>query len=295
MRPGKFSAVLDSVEMGSFSRAAEKSNYSQSGLTHMMNSLEAEVVFPLLNKGKYGIRLTPEGERLLPLIKNYVNAEKALIESIDRMNKEKTETLAIGTYSSMAKNWMPIIIEELQKIYPDIKIDIRVGSQDELLTWLDKRDVDICFASKYSDFDYEFIPIKKDKYVVALPLTESFDGDVYPLELINNTTFIMPSFGVDYDTKSIFEKYHIRPKTKAFTIDDFAALSMVEHNLGSSMLPELMLSGLTPKAKILPLEPQVYRKLGIVVHSLKDLTPVARQTIALAKRLFGEEMNNNSI
>ena len=56
MRPGKFRALLDSVEMGSFSKAAEKSNYSQSGLTHMMNSLEAEIGFPLLHRGKYGIR-----------------------------------------------------------------------------------------------------------------------------------------------------------------------------------------------------------------------------------------------
>lgn len=97
MRPGKFRALLDSVEMGSFSKAAEKSNYSQSGLTHMMNSLEAEIGFPLLHRGKYGIRLTTEGERLLPFIRNYVNAEKSLIDEVDRMNKEKTDNLCIGT------------------------------------------------------------------------------------------------------------------------------------------------------------------------------------------------------
>lgn len=290
MRPGKFKALLDSVEMGSFSKAAEKSNYSQSGLTHMMNSLEADVGFPLLQRGKYGIRLTSEGEKLLPLIKKYVSAESALIDEIDRMNKEKADNLCIGTYSSMAKNWVPLIIEELQAIYPDIKIDVRVGSQDELLQWLEKREVDLCFASKYSDFDHEFIPIKKDKYMAALPLSSEFEGDVYPLEMINNTTFIMPSFGVDYDTKAIFEKYHIKPATKAFTVDDFAALSMVEHNLGSSMLPELMLSGLKPKAKILPLDPVVFRKLGIIFKSYKDLSPVAKQTVSIAKKLFGEEL-----
>ena len=290
MRPGKFRALLDSVEMGSFSKAAEKSNYSQSGLTHMMNSLEAEIGFPLLHRGKYGIRLTTEGERLLPFIRNYVNAEKSLIDEVDRMNKEKTDNWCIGTYSSMAKNWIPVIIEELQRIFPEIKIDVRVGGQDDLLQWLERREVDLCFASKYSEFDFEFIPIKRDKYMAALPLSSEFEGSVYPLEMINNTTFIMPSFGVDYDTKAIFEKYNIKPATKAFTVDDFAALSMVEHNLGSSMLPELMLSGLTPRAKILPLEPQVYRKLGIIIHSYKELSPVAKQTISLTKKLFGEDI-----
>ncbi len=291
MKSGKFKALLDSVELGSFSRAAQISNYSQSGLTHMMNSLEAEIGFPLLHRGKYGIKLTAEGERLLPHIKKYVEAEKSLIDEIDRMNKEKSENLCIGTYSSMAKNWLPAIIEELQHIYPDLRIDIRVGSQDELLTWMEKREVDICFASKYSDFDFEFIPIKRDRYMAALPLSSQFEGFVYPLELINNTSFIMPSFGVDYDTKAIFEKYGIHPATKAYTVDDFAALSMVEHNLGSSMLPELMLSGLTPNAKVLPLDPPVYRKLGIIIHSHKELTPVSKQAITLAKRLFGEELD----
>ena len=291
MKPGKFRALLDSVEMGSFSRAAQIANYSQSGLTHMMNSLESEIGFPLLNRGKYGIKLTAEGERLLPLIKDYVNAEKALMDEIEHMNKEKSENLCIGTYSSMAKNWIPSIIEELQKVYPDLKIDVRVGSQDELLSWLENREVDLCFASRYGEFDYEFIPIKKDRYMVALPLSSNYYGNTYPLELINNTTFIMPSFGVDYDTKAIFDKYNIRPATKAFTVDDFAALSMVEHNLGSSMLPELMLSGLSPKAIILPLDPPVYRKLGIIYHSAKELSSVAKQTITLAKKLFGEDFD----
>lgn len=291
MKPGKFKALLDSVELGSFSRAAQVSNYSQSGLTHMMNNLEGEIGFPLLHRGKYGIKLTSEGERLLPYIRYYVDAEKKLMDEIERMNKEKMNNLCIGTYSSMAKNWLPAIMEELQQLYPDIHIDIRVGSQDELLTWMEKREVDLCFASKYSEFDFEFIPLKRDPYMVTLPLSSQFDGNAYPLELINNTTFIMPSFGVDYDTKSIFEKYGIHPVTKAFTVDDFAALSMVEHNLGSSMLPELMLSGLTPKAKILPLDPPVYRKLGIIIHSYKELTPVAKHIISLAKKLFGENID----
>lgn len=36
----KLEALLTAVELGSFTRAAEVLGYTQSGLTHMMNSLE---------------------------------------------------------------------------------------------------------------------------------------------------------------------------------------------------------------------------------------------------------------
>ena len=38
----KLEALLTAVELGSFTRAAEVLGYTQSGLTHMMNSLEKD-------------------------------------------------------------------------------------------------------------------------------------------------------------------------------------------------------------------------------------------------------------
>ena len=44
----KWEALVTAVELGSFTRAAEKLGCTQSGLTHMMNSLEKEAGLPLL-------------------------------------------------------------------------------------------------------------------------------------------------------------------------------------------------------------------------------------------------------
>ena len=41
-------ALVASVELGSFTRAAEQLGYTQSGLTHMMNSLEKDIGFTVL-------------------------------------------------------------------------------------------------------------------------------------------------------------------------------------------------------------------------------------------------------
>ena len=48
----KLEALLTAVELGSFTRAAEVLGYTQSGLTHMMNSLEKDIGFTVLLRGR---------------------------------------------------------------------------------------------------------------------------------------------------------------------------------------------------------------------------------------------------
>ena len=60
----KLEALAAAVEYGSFTRAAENLGYTQSGLTHMMNSLEKDIGFPVLLRGRQGVRLTLEWVRL---------------------------------------------------------------------------------------------------------------------------------------------------------------------------------------------------------------------------------------
>ena len=43
----KLEALAVAAEQGSFTRAAQQLGYTQSGLTHMMNSLEREIGFPV--------------------------------------------------------------------------------------------------------------------------------------------------------------------------------------------------------------------------------------------------------
>ena len=74
----KLAALAAAVRLGSFTRAAEELGYTQSGLTHMMNSLEKDVGFPLLVRGRTGVRLTPAGQRIFPLVQECLNGVKAL-------------------------------------------------------------------------------------------------------------------------------------------------------------------------------------------------------------------------
>ena len=56
-----YMAFLKTVETGSFTKAAELLNYSQSGVSRMISDLEREWRIPLLERDRNGIRLTSAG------------------------------------------------------------------------------------------------------------------------------------------------------------------------------------------------------------------------------------------
>lgn len=56
----KLEILMTAVDLGSFSKASEVVGYTQSGLTHLVNSLEREIGFPLIIRSHNGISLTEQ-------------------------------------------------------------------------------------------------------------------------------------------------------------------------------------------------------------------------------------------
>ncbi|WP_277902645.1 LysR family transcriptional regulator, partial [Enterococcus lactis] len=66
----KYIAFLKTVELKSFTKAAEALNYSQSGISRMINDLEDEWGVTLLERNRTGLRLTSDGINIYPYVKN---------------------------------------------------------------------------------------------------------------------------------------------------------------------------------------------------------------------------------
>ena len=78
----KLEILMTAVDLGSFSRASEVVGYTQSGLTHLVNSLEREIGFPLIIRSHNGIALTEEGRELMPAIRQFLQANANLENQI---------------------------------------------------------------------------------------------------------------------------------------------------------------------------------------------------------------------
>ena len=65
----KYMAILKTVEYGSFTEAAKALDYSQSGISRMINDIEKEWNVILMERGHSGVKLTSDGIRLVPYIR----------------------------------------------------------------------------------------------------------------------------------------------------------------------------------------------------------------------------------
>ena len=111
----KYLAFVKTAEYGSFTKAAEILNYSQSSVSRMINDLEKEWNITLLERGIGGVKLTSDGTKLLPYAKNLVADFEELQTKAEEINGLQSGLIRIGTFSSVATHWLPNIIKEFQK------------------------------------------------------------------------------------------------------------------------------------------------------------------------------------
>ena len=143
----KLEALATAVQTGSFTRAAEVLGYTQSGLTHMMNSLEKDIGFPLLVRSRTGIRLSAAGQRVFPMIQDLLRADETLEREIRLINTRREETIRVASYASIAMHWLPEIIQRFRDNHPDVAVDVQMGSVEEVYHWVQEDKADMCFAS----------------------------------------------------------------------------------------------------------------------------------------------------
>ena len=283
MNISKYKALLTAVDMGSLSGAAQKLGYTQSGLTHMMNALEDEFGFSILQRGYYGIKLTPAGERIIRHVRQLVMCEDALETEVELVKSYGDSVLRIGAFSSMAGTWLPSIVERFNREFPDVTVNIQTGTVAELYGGLDEGRYDICFGTKNGKYDFKWIPLENDRFYAILPKDYPINAPEFDITRFNGTKFLMPGLGFDDDISEVFSENNVRPFVTPTYVDDPAIISMVEHGLGISMLSELIILNRTDAVKVLPIVPEVSRVLALAMQPDKVMTLPLKRLIAITK------------
>ena len=282
----KLEALVVSVELGSFTRAAEQLGYTQSGLTHMMNSLEKDIGFTVLVRGRSGVQLTPAGQRIFPLVQECLAGSAALEREISLINSRKEDSVRVAAYESIARHWLPEVIQQFRREHPDVTVDIQMGSVDEVYRWVLEDRVDMCFASQQDYNTLDWTSLRDDELLAILP-PDYPDGDnAFPIEFFNGQEFLMPSMGFDKDILRVLNEHGVAPLIRTTQVSDSAVISMVEHGLGVSVLSRLVLRGRQNSVRALPLLPQAFRKLGIAARPRKELRPIVRKFITQSRDMI---------
>ena len=285
----KFQLFVDIAETGNFTRSGERMGYTQSGVSHILKSLEMDMGFPLFTRNKQGVRLTKNAEMILPLVRSLLSRYEILEQTVNNLKGLETGRLVIATYSSIAVNWMPPIIHQFQKVYPGIDISLMEGGADDILTWLNEDVADLGFVSHRNMESLEWISLCEDPLVAVLPKDYSPpDSGMFPIKEFDGKCFIISAMGTDYDIHYALETSGVKPDMRFSATDDHTIIAMVANKLGVSILPQLMIRNYENQVSSYLLEPYYFRDLGIAVKSKINMSPAAAKFLEITKEILPE-------
>lgn len=274
----KYMAFVKTAECGSFTRAAELLHYSQSGVSRMIGDLEKEWQISLMERGRSGVRLTSDGMELLPYARSVCEDFQRLQMQVDDMNGLQSGLIRIGTISSVATHWLPNIIREFQKDYPNIEYELLLGDYAEIEDWIATGRVDCGFLRLPTRPEFETVFLEQDRLLAILPEDHPLAKlDKIPVPALCEEPFMLLEKGSKGEISAIFERCGLTPRVRFTTLEDYAVMSMVESGLGVSILPELILRRIPYRIAVKELDVPAYRRLGLALRDRKTASVAVRK------------------
>ena len=273
----RYLAFLKVVELGSFTRAAELLGYTQPAMSQMIASLENELSIQLLHRSRYGVRLTPEGERLLPAIQSAVAQYQSVQNIAGEIRGLDTGLVRIGTISSISCHWLPPVIRQYWARYPNVQLVVHQGDYTTIPEWVRTGEVDFGFVSADAVPGTDSRFRKVGEHRACLPRSHPLAaGPEVRLEDLAREPFLLLEEGFYSEPLAAFRAAGLEPNIRMTMHDDYSILSMVEQGLGVTILPELVLRKQSYNIAILPVSPMIYRNMGILTRSASQLPLAAR-------------------
>lgn len=283
MNLSPYEAFVKTAEEGSLTKAAEALGYTQSGITHMLDSLEKQLDMKLLVRSRAGVQLTSEGVQVLPYIQEILSRQHLLDEKVRDMKGLSGGLLRIGTFTSVSSQWLPGMIRQFRGKYPDIAFELRHGTNDENENWVRSGRVDFAFVRLPASPDLCTVELLEDPIVgVAAADSRWAEKKTLPLRELPSIPYISLSEGVEDEITELLKQNHLQIRPSFVEKDDYAVIAMVEQNLGVSIMPALVLRNSNRKVRLLKLDPPASRRLGIAYRSEETLSPAAGEFIQSA-------------
>ena len=189
---------------------------------------------------------------------------------VDELNGLQSGLIRIGTFSSVATHWLPKIIKEFQKDYPNIDYELVLGDYKEIEEWIAEGRVDCGFLRLPTHPDFHAIFLEQDKLLAILPENHPLANcEKFPIHALSEEPFMLLEKGDKAEISEIFERCNLVPNVRFTTWDDYAIMSMVESGLGISILPQLILKRVPYNIVIKELDIPAYRNIGLALRNKK--------------------------
>lgn len=278
MSISKFETLAKVCELGSLTKAAEVLGCTQSAVSHTINSLEEQFGFAILTRSRAGVKLTDDGQRIMPSVRGILNYYEQLNQTVSAIRGLDFGTVRIGAFTSVAVHWLPGVIKEFQQDYPNVDIKLLNGDYHDVEKWLTEGSVDLGFVNLPTSLNCECIALMEDRLLAILPPDHKFASyPKFPLVECETEAFITLLETSNHDANKALSAAGIKPNIKFSTKDDYAIIAMVEQGLGISIMPELLLRGRHDNVAVKELVPPSKRTIGLAIGETSSQSPATRK------------------
>ena len=296
----RLALLVEVVEQGSVTAAAETLMYTPSAVSQQLRKLEQEVGQPLLSRKSRGVVPTEAGQLLAGHARKIIAQMQAAHADLAELAGLRRGSLTIGTFPTLAGSFLPVVIRTFKKRYPAISLSVRSARFDELLDGLHSGAMGLCLL-----WDYPWNRFEDD----SIRITEVFDeGTVllvsrsHPLadrDEVSMEELRKESWIVRADAHPVVEVLQrsahdagFEPAIGFLANDYQEAQAMVSVGMGVAMVPRTAVALQHPDVKVISLgasapkrrvflaqrQDKVYAPAEVAFHS--TLLEVARERAA---------------
>ena len=179
MSLSKYRIFLKTVELGSFTAAARELNFTQSGISHAIGSLEEELGVTLLVRSHGGVTPTADGWALTPYFQEMCATQHRMEQHAADLRGLDTGLVRVATFTSVSEKWLPGILKTFQAKYPRIEFELLPSNfNNEISDWVLHGQADCGFislpmpAEKYLDCWL----LQRDQWKVIMPCDHPMAG-----------------------------------------------------------------------------------------------------------------------
>ena len=238
----KYLALLKTVELGSFSLAAEQMGYTQPAVSRMISDLEAQWQVELLRRSRSGLEPSAACLQLLPILRAIQADCDALDFAVSEIHGAHTGLVRVGVFTSVADMWIPALMKSFRQQYPKIEFDlINMESYAQIESAIRHGRVDCGFVRLPTGNDLQAHFLMRDELVAVLPPEHPLaDAPVFPVEQLQDAPFIRLREKADLEVSHFLDQIPWGPKFCYEVSSDHTALSMVEQGLGMTITHSLI-------------------------------------------------------
>jgi len=132
------------LELGSFSKAAQRLGRSQSAISTQLRRLEEQVGKPLLKKSGRGLTLTTAGESMFSYAKRILELND---EAIDGLRDAEVEGwVRLGIPQDFAEGWLTWVLGRFARAHPKVRVEVRAEQNVLLMERLRDGELDLTLA-----------------------------------------------------------------------------------------------------------------------------------------------------